>query len=238
MHLSAPIYRLKRNARDLARQQGIPLHRALDRVASEQGYQSWSHLASQASQARPAAAVLSRLVPGDLILIGARPGQGKTLLGLELAARAGALGRTGFFFTLDYHERDVRQRLSELGLPPSADAGAVQVDTSDDISADHVIRRLASAGTPALAVIDYLQLLDQKRSTPDLATQIGALRRHVKETGAICAIISQIDRSFDLSPRKMPGRSDIRLPNPLDLAAFDRICFLNEGRLRMEAAQA
>ncbi|MBN9887738.1 DNA helicase [Salipiger abyssi] len=236
MHLSAPIYRLKRNARDLARQQGIPLHRALDRVANEEGYQSWSHLASQAPQARPAAAVLSRLAPGDLILIGARPGQGKTLLGLELAARAGSLGRTGFFFTLDYHERDVRQRLSELDLRPSADARAVHVDTSDDITADHIIRCLERSGAPALAVIDYLQLLDQKRSTPDLESQIAALRRFVKETGALCAIISQVDRSFDLSGRTMPGLSDIRLPNPLDLSAFDRVCFLNEGRLGMADA--
>jgi len=38
-----------------------------------------------------------------MVLIGARPGHGKTLLGLELAALAELIDRTGYFFTLDYN---------------------------------------------------------------------------------------------------------------------------------------
>ncbi|MEO0360506.1 MAG: DNA helicase, partial [Pseudomonadota bacterium] len=82
MRLSAPIFKLKREAKRLARERAIPLHEALDRVAAEEGFRSWSHLAASASAsgARPAARILAALRPGEVVLIGARPGQGKTLL--------------------------------------------------------------------------------------------------------------------------------------------------------------
>lgn len=44
MQLSAPIYKLKRKAKLLAREIDIALHQALDKVAIEEGFQSWSHL--------------------------------------------------------------------------------------------------------------------------------------------------------------------------------------------------
>lgn len=236
MQLSTPIYRLKRQARLLSRASAIPLHKALDRLAIEQGFQSWSHLASQHAKAAPAAIVLDRLAPGDMVLLGARPGHGKTLLGLELAAKAGSLGRSGFFFTLDYHDQDVADRLAELGLaPPDGEDGLV-IDTSDAICADHVIARMEQHATPAIAVIDYLQLLDQRRALPGLAQQMATLRSYVKKSEAICVLISQIDRGFESSGRPMPALSDVRLPNPLDLSIFDKGVFLNDGTLQMARA--
>jgi hypothetical protein len=44
MRLSAPIYRLRQKAKQLAREAGIPLHQALIRVAHNEGFQSWSLL--------------------------------------------------------------------------------------------------------------------------------------------------------------------------------------------------
>ena len=236
MHLSAPIYRLKRHAKLSARQTGIPLHEALNRVAIEEGFQSWSHLAAASSAQTPADVILSNLAPGDLILLAARPGHGKTLLGLELALKASKIGRKGIFFTLDYHERDVADRFSSIGLAPTTGQDAMIVDTSDKISAAYIIDRMERITEPAMIVIDYLQLLDQKRTNPTLEEQIGSLRRYAKATGTICAVISQIDRSFDLSGKAMPELSDIRLPNPLDLTTFDRVCFLHNGEIRMDDA--
>lgn len=46
------------------------------------------------------------------------------------------------------------------------------VDTSDEVSADYVISRLEHFGEPVVAVIDYLQPLDQKRTNPSLDDQI------------------------------------------------------------------
>ncbi|MEL6573272.1 MAG: DNA helicase, partial [Pseudomonadota bacterium] len=159
-------------------------------------------------------------------LLGARPGQGKTLLGLSLAAAAGRVARKGFFFTLDYTVRDVTDRLAHLG----ADATALHLDTSDGICADYVMTQVSQTHA-AVAVIDYMQLLDQKRSHPSLQSQVATLRTFAKQSGAIFVLISQIDRRFDLRDDTVPGLADVRLPNPLDLALFDQACFLHDGQL-------
>ena len=227
MRLSAPIYKLKSQAKRLARDEGIALHAALDRIATEQGFTSWSHLAASA-QPGPADSVLHQLEPGDMLLVAARPGQGKTLLGLELALGAGSLGRKGVFFTLDYTRRDVDEHLARL-----PGQGEIVVDTSDEICAAYITDRLTRLDTPALAVIDYLQILDQRRETPPLADQLAALKAHARAAGAILAMISQVDRAFDPARGQLPGIMDIRMPNPFDPGLFDKACFLHDGQVRM-----
>ena len=83
----------------------------------------------------------------------------------------------------------------------------------------------------SLAAIDYLQLLAQKRSHPDLAIQVAQLREGARRQGLIVVAVSQIDRAFDLSGRSMPGLPDVRLPNPADLSCFTATCFLQDGRV-------
>lgn len=78
MKMSAPIYHLKRKARKLSRAEDIPLHQALDRIALEEGYGGWSLLAAKAAAEAPAGKLFQQLLPGDLLLVGARPGHGKT----------------------------------------------------------------------------------------------------------------------------------------------------------------
>lgn len=233
MHLSAPIHALKRKAKTLSRAQSIPLHEALDRIAGSEGYRSWSHLAAHAAAAAPdrTKRLLEKLEWGDLVLLGARPRQGKTRLGLQLAARAEDIGRTGFFFTLDYHARDMPPLLDALGLPSSA-AGSLRVDTSDEICAAYIMRRVESAGEPALVLVDYLQLLDQRRTHPSLDAQLRSVRAFARDTGAIFVLLSQIDRAFDPLRKPVPDVSDVRLPNPVSMALFDKTCFLHGGEIR------
>lgn len=99
MKLSAPVYRLKRQARVLSRAEGIPLYEALDHIAAKEGFTHWSLLVAHLSAASPASALFARLTPGDLVLLGARPGHGKTQLSLELTVEAMKSGRQGVFFT-------------------------------------------------------------------------------------------------------------------------------------------
>lgn len=232
MKLSTPVFKLKRKAKLLAREQAIPLHQALDRVAMAEGFQRWSQLAGSTAMRRPAERILDSVRPGDMMLLGARPGQGKTMIGLELAALSPRIGRRGVFFTLDYTGADVAERLGEIGAPHDA----VVVDASDDICAAYIIEQLADGAGRAVAVVDYLQLLDQRRSTPPLDEQLAMLGRAAQESGMIIVMISQIDRRFDASDKALPDVSDIRRPNPFDPSLFTRTCFIHDGAIKLSRA--
>src|SRR5882757_7205611 len=163
MKLSAPLYHLKRKAKLLSREAKIPLHQALDRIAVDEGFSGWSLLAAKASAVAPASKVFAQLRPGDLVLLGARPGHGKTLMSLKLAVKAMKAGHPSVFFTLEYTEKDVLDRFRDIGSERKDFDGLFEFDNSDAISADYITQRLASAPRGTLVVIDYLQLLDQRR---------------------------------------------------------------------------
>ncbi len=195
MKLSVPIYQLKRRAKLLARNDDIPLHQALDRVARKQGYRSWSLLAAKREPPRSSTSVLSQLADGDLLLLGARPGHGKTTLGLQLLLEAVHEGRQATFFTLEYTEQESRKRIHSLSGGMEL-GDRVEIVTSDEISADYITRHLSGSSRGTVAVIDYLQILDQKRSKPALSEQVTALRRFARSTGAVLAFISQVGPSI------------------------------------------
>ncbi|TPI65474.1 DNA helicase [Mesorhizobium sp. B3-1-3] len=235
MRLSAPVYHLKRQARLLSRRENVPLHQALDRVAAKEGFASWSLLAAKAAEAAPGDSLLRRLIPGDMVLVAARPGQGKTLMSLDLAVAAMKQGSRAVFFTLEYMHADILDRFRDIGIDPADFNHLFDFDNSDAISASYIVERLRSAPRGTLAVIDYLQLLDQKRENPELMVQIRALRSFARERRLVLVFISQVDRSYDSSGRPFPGIGDIRLPNPLDMSLFDKACFLNKGEIRFQA---
>lgn len=236
MKLSVPIYQLKRDAKRRAREEGIPLHTALDRVAEAEGYSGWSLLAARYAQSSPVAKLHGRLQAGELVLVGARPGQGKTLLALELAAEAAKAGGQSMFFTLEYTDKEVLERLRAIGQEPEKLGSRFGFDCSDRISADYMIDKLGQAARGTLVVVDYLQLLDQRRENPPLAVQVKALKAFAEARGLVIVFISQIDRSYDPAEKPHPDLSDVRLPNPLDLGLFTKSWFLNNGELSLQAA--
>src|ERR1700730_9609701 len=119
MRLSAPIYHLKRRAKLLAPAAGLPLHEALDRIAIQEGYSGWSLLAARHAALTPAAELFGRLAQGDLVLVGARLSQGKTLMALRLTVEAMKSGSRGVFFTLEYTEKDILERFRAIGAEPA-----------------------------------------------------------------------------------------------------------------------
>lgn len=233
MKFSVPIYSLKRLAKNLAREKNIPLHAALNLVAQDEGFESWSLLAARVSAESPVDKLLSMLVPGDLVLLGARPSQGKTLMGLELAVKSARSGAAGWFFSLELNAIDLLTHLQTLGETPASIGDDFKFDDSDGICATHIIEKLSAAKKGTVAVIDYLQILDQKREHPPIAVQIQTLKEFASDRGLIFVFISQIDRSFDTRVQPLPSLADVRLPNPLDLTQFDKACFLNRGAIQM-----
>lgn len=236
MKLSAPVYHLKRRAKLLSREQNIPLHEALDRTAAKEGFIRWSLLTAKVIRTGPVSELFARLSPGDLVLVGARPGQGKTLVSLELAVEAMKFGNRSAFFTLEYTVKDIQARFRAIGAELRQFDGLFEFDNSDTISADYIVKTLVSAPHGTLVVIDYLQLLDQRRENPALMVQVRTLRSFARDRGLIIVFISQIDRSYDPSKKPCPDISDVRLPNPLDLSLFNKTCFLNNGEIQFQAA--
>lgn len=234
MKLSAPIFHLKRQAKQLSRAQKIPLNKALDQIAHLEGFSCWSLLSAQVTLERPSSELFAKLNPGDLVLLGARPGHGKTIMGLELIAESLKADRSGVFFTLEFNGKEALERFEAISRNVKTRDRSVQIDTSESISADYVIARLATASRGTIAVIDYLQIMDQDRTKPALSKQVSALKAFATEIGIIIVFISQIDRAYELSAKPLPELDDVRLPNPLDLNLFDKSCFLNNGKTRID----
>ncbi len=170
------------------------------------------------------------------MLVGARPGHGKTLLSLELAVEAMKAGYPGIFFTLECTRDEVMDCFRAIGVDRSHFEDLFEVDNSDDISADYIVKKLAAAPRGTLAIIDYLQLLDQKCENPELMVQLRTLQSFARENGHVVVFISQIHHSYDSSKKPCPDLEDVRSPNPLDLRLFSKACFLNNGEVRFRAA--
>ena len=176
MKFTVPIFILKQHAKALSRKEKIPLHLALDRIASREGFNSWSLLAAKAASDRPSERFLEQLSAGDLALIAARPGQGKTLFSLKLAVETMRQGNRAAFFTLEVTQADVAKCFEIMDEKLSSFGDKLLIDDSDQICADYIATCLASAPAKMLVIIDYLQLLDQKRLNESVADQVQRLK--------------------------------------------------------------
>lgn len=230
MKLSAPIYILKSKAKQRKREQGITMAQALDQIAKAEGFNSWSLLQRKAKTFLPQTKeeLLKTLYPGDLLLIGARPGLGKTTLTLKLLLHAIKEHRPCFFFSLECSKPSLSQRLVELDKNFEKNASYLTLDLSDNISSEYIIHHTKDKAKPgSLIAVDYLQLLDQQRNKPSLQQQIEQLKTYAKDKGCIFIFISQIDRAFEQENRMEPNLADVRLPNPLTLNLFNKSFFLH-----------
>jgi replicative DNA helicase len=234
MKLSAPIFQLKRRAKLMVRNSKTPLNEALDQIAREEGFARWSVLSSRTTVGSLSETILSRLEDGDLLLMAGRPGHGKTTLGLQLLLDAAQDDRKAVLFTLELTEEQARAHIRSLEKDPPGVGDTLEIVTSDEISADFIIRHLSASRRGTVAVIDYLQILDQQRSKPALSEQVLALGDFARKTGVVFGFISQIDRSFDPESKRLPDIQDIRLPNLIDLGLFTKACFLHNGEAQLQ----
>lgn len=238
MALSAPIFQLKRTAKSISRSAGIPLNEALNRVAVEEGFSSWSELASSPLSQSSVVRLFYELEHGDIMLLGGRPRQGKTTMAFRLIVEAMKRGHQGVLFTLEYNGHDVDELFQKIGVDPKKYASYFAMDNSDNIDAPYIIQKLEAAPSGTVIVIDYLQLLDQRRESPTISTQINLLKSFAIERDLIIVLTSQIDRSYELSAKPFPDISDVRLPNPLDTSIFNKAYFMSGGEVQIQSSVA
>ena len=236
MKLSAPIFVLKQQAKALSQKERVRLHVALDQVAAREGFNAWSHLASAWQRTDTCRSVYEQLTPGELLLLGSRPGQGKTLLSIGLAVEAMARGHRAALFTLEFTAAEVEALFLAIGRSQLDFKDRWLLDTSEDMSASYISSRLAAEPARTLIVVDYLQLLDQRRDKPNLDQQMRELKAHAREHQSIIVCLSQIAREYTPSPKSLPSLHDVRMPNPIDLSIFDKACFLHGGKMQLLSA--
>ncbi|ABC29769.1 Replicative DNA helicase [Hahella chejuensis KCTC 2396] len=234
MKLTAPVHVLKGKAKALKRSQSLTMTEALDQIARAEGFSSWSLLQPKVKAFTPKTTeeLLDYLHPGDLLLIGARPGLGKTTMALQLLLQAIKQGRQCFFFSLEYSKKALIEKLTALDQQFELNQPLLALDISDEISADYIINQTKERVTEgSLIAVDYLQLLDQNRNKPPLQQQIEDLKSYARAKKCILVFISQIDRRFDEGERAIPTIKDVRLPNPLDMNLFNKSVFVKSGQI-------
>lgn len=176
------------------------------------------------------------LRPGQLIVIAARPGEGKTTLAGDIAAYvAVGLGQPVLFYSLEMAERELLDRfVSSLSGIPLLDIlrGDVSDDRFlqtmqqlhdaplhiDDTPALHVSQIRARALRAkrkhglALVVVDYLQLVRAKaeRRHEEVATISRALKALAKELACPIIALSQLNRASEARNDKRPTLADLR----------------------------
>lgn len=243
MKLSAPIHVLKAEAQKLKKEKSITNTEALDLIAKREGFNSWALLQSKKDDMFPKSydEILDFFNPGDIVLIGARPSKGKTLftVGLFVQSVKRKLA-SNYFFTLSETHKDIAGRIGiydetignfeqQTGYIGNQFIGHIGIDYSNDISADYIIERTKSTIVKkSLIVVDYLQLLDEKRTNPTLQEQVLKLKKYAHEQESVVIFISQLSRELENRVDKKPLMEDIRLPNPLDLKFFNKIILLHK----------
>ena len=182
MKLSAPVYRLKRDARRLSRAENIPLHAALDRIAAGEGFASWSLLPAN----------VRGVARGRLFANYARrPGSRRRPAGprqdpVEPRARGRgheitAIGACSSRWNI--RDRTSLDRFRAIGADRDALRRPVRIRQRRRHQRRLHRRAAGCRASGTLAVIDYLQLLDQKRENPELMTQVRTLKAFARKRG-------------------------------------------------------
>jgi replicative DNA helicase len=171
--------------------------------------------------------------PGDLVILAARPGNGKTSLAQQIAWHHASRGRTVGFVSLEMSSEELVQRqiASVTGLD-SRDVRRGKLDSRDRVTIKaardsfeastltvwdpprattaNILsfgKRLQSTGKLDLLVIDYLQLvapLDQRQKRYEQVTQMSAdLKSASKELGCPVLCLAQLNREADGQPPRL-----------------------------------
>jgi replicative DNA helicase len=186
----------------------------------------------------------------DLVLVGARPGMGKTALAMNIATNAAKNGKTVAVFSLEMSADQLISRImaSEAQVPshflrtgniqdwvPLAHASSCMAETKlviDDtpgLSVSQIKSRLRRVKDLGLVVIDYLQLMQSDTTTGNRVQEVGEISRGLKllakELSVPVICCAQLSRSPESRPDKRPMLSDLRESGSIEQDA-DIVLFL------------
>ena len=201
------------------------------------------------------------LQPSDLIIIAGRPSMGKTALALNIGYNAAAMTKKAIaVFSLEMSQLHLGMRL--LGFHSGINATKLRTgflkDTDwmkltesantlselpifiDDTSGLSVLemkakcRRLLKKRDLGLVIIDYLQLIQGRRSAESRQLEISEISRSLKalakDLNVPVLALSQLNRKVEDRPNKKPQLSDLRESGAIEQDA-DVIAFIYRDEL-------
>lgn len=182
--------------------------------------------------------VLGGLAPSDLIVIGARPGMGKTALALNVARKAATSGTPVGFFSLEMSSNQLFYRLvaDRAGIEQNRisrgrtddaeservmEAGRgirqlpIHIDDSAGLSIEQVrsrARRMQRQRRCGLFVVDHMQLVYAKAEnrTQEITRISCGLKALAKELDVPVLALCQLNRAVESREDKRPTLADLR----------------------------
>ena len=196
--------------------------------------------------------VLVGMNSGDLVLIGARPGMGKTALAMNIAMNAASRKKTVAFFQLEMTKEQIVSRLlsseafvdnfklrvgnlNDEEWDKITEAAAritecdIYLDDTASITITGIKAKLRRLKNLDLVVIDYLQLMQTERGNGNRVQEVSEISRNLKimakELGVPVIMCSQLNRGPESRDNKRPMLSDLRESGAIEQDA-DVVMFL------------
>lgn len=191
---------------------------------------------------------------GELLILAARPGQGKTVSAIGIAAEQLRAKRNVMFFSLEMQARELIGRLASAMTgtfykniqTADLDAGQWQnlqrfvewtrnsglyIDDNGDLTIADIrarARAQAAKGGLDLVIVDYLQLVGGagENETIKVGSVSRGLKQMAKELDCPVLALSQLNRGMENRPDPRPRLSDLRQSGQIEQDA-DAVLFLH-----------
>lgn len=200
--------------------------------------------------------------PGDLVILGARPGIGKTSFALNIASNVARSSKKEVaIFSLEMTSEQLVNRMisTEASVNSSslrtgrilpeewsriATAASslstvdILIDDTSDITTTTMKAKLRRCKNLGLVIIDYLQLVRGEKHTDNKVLEVADITRDLKlmakDMGVPIILLSQLARRSEQRNEKRPMLSDLRDSGAIEQDA-DIVIFLNKETPQKDA---
>jgi replicative DNA helicase len=197
--------------------------------------------------------ILGGLAPSDLIVLGARPGMGKTAIALNIARHVATKGTPVGIFSLEMSDHELLYRLAadhagveqyRVARGQTSDAEwakvkstcsdlsavPIHIDDTAGLSIDQIrsrARRMKRRHGCGLFIIDHMGLVraNAENRTQEITRISGGLKALAKDLNLPVLALSQLNRSVETREDKRPMLADLRESGSIEQDA-DAVCFL------------
>ncbi len=201
---------------------------------------------------------------GDMVLVGARPGVGKTSFTMNIATRASKrMKKTVCVFSMEMSaeqlvmrmissEARINNTILRSGKLQSDDWNAVAfavnslsecdilIDDTAGMKVSMMKNRLRKVKNLGLVVIDYLQLMQEDTKNDNRAVAVGEISRGIKlmakEFGVPVLTCAQLNRAVESRKEGIPQLSDLRDSGSIEQDA-DSVMFLHKNDNEQQKVQ-